>query len=157
MESGGSPCPAVDTTKTTNLSPGKRLCTTIISGRSSNERPVAGGRGAFCRARSLFAYRVEAVHGEDVDGRAAAALGLAVHAPGGFLGVAGLRRVEHEETAAARRRRRWVLRRRRHDRGAFVRRGGSSIVSLWAWALGLSHWSGLILGRPRDHHRRGTG
>lgn len=66
----------------------------------------------------LGAYGVKAVHGEDVDGRAATALGLAPNTFGGVHGVAGLRRVKHEE-AAGRRKRRWRRRRGPHESDAW--------------------------------------
>ena len=85
------------------------------AGNSAQKKKISddfGWKGCGVIFLGLGAYGVEAVHGEDVDGRAATALGLAPNTVGGVHGVAGLRRVEHEE-AAGRRKRRWRLRRRR--------------------------------------------
>ena len=72
MESGGSPCPVVDTTKTTNRSLGKRLCTN----KQRRHGLACTGRVA-ARTQVFGAYGIEAVHGEHVDGGAAPSLRLA--------------------------------------------------------------------------------
>uniref|UniRef100_A0A0A9D624 Uncharacterized protein n=1 Tax=Arundo donax TaxID=35708 RepID=A0A0A9D624_ARUDO len=77
-------------------------------------RGVALARGGHDEHHEPLARQatgIEAVHGEDVDGRAAAALRLAADTLGGVHRVPSLRGVEHEKAAAAR------LRRRRRLRG----------------------------------------
>jgi hypothetical protein len=49
----------------------------------------------------IGAYGIEAVHGEDFDGRAAAALRFAADTFGGVHSVPGLRSVEHKKASAA--------------------------------------------------------
>lgn len=74
--------------------------------KSSCDHKRSGERTVALGIQGFEAYGVEAVHGEDVDGRAAAALGLAADPFGGVHSVPSLRGVYDEEAAVRRRSRR---------------------------------------------------
>lgn len=77
---------------------------------------TSDGRGYRVSFVGRRAYGIESIHGDDFDGPAATALGLAAHAFGSVHSVSGLGRVEHYEAASSQQRRsgRRRGRRRRH-------------------------------------------